>query len=118
MLHSAVVDYGQVETAAIPRHDGGGVTVDAVEKALQDFFFVGGFVTQRPDFEIVAFATEGDGNGDDFVQVVRQKFRASFLETQVVHGFGDAVSVEVAKVAKVVEFAPAFNVGDGFDVED
>ena len=111
----AVVQDGQVETAAVPADQRRRVFVDALEEALHDFVFAARLVAQRPDFQPLR-GFHRDRDGDDFVQVVAHEGAAGLAKALAAHHAVDGGVVQVLR--RVVEQAVSGNVGDGFDVED
>ncbi len=109
-----VVQHRQVETAAVPRHQGRRVTLHAVEEALDQLGLVGVLVAQRPDAHGIARA-EHHRDGDDALQVMGQEIAAGLGHAQLEHGLRD---IGVGKSVEIVKPPAGSHVGDGLDVED
>jgi len=82
------MQHRQIEAAAVPGDDIGGVFLDAVEEALNDFVLRRIGRAQCPDAETVALAQRA-GNGNNTVLMMRQKLAAVLLAAFVKSDVGD-----------------------------
>ena len=110
---AAVMQHRQVEARTVPRHQFGGVAVQAVEKAFDQILFRGALLAQAPYLERIARAHD-HGNRDDPMLFVRQEFTSGFLAALGEH---DLRHLFIGQLLEPVQAPAELGVGHGLDVE-
>lgn len=115
VYQGAVVEDGQVETAAIPADELRRIVFDDLEEfGNHDFFAVFG-IADGADADFVLTPAHTAGDGDDLVQMVLHKVAAGFGAALLLGKQGDFVVGQIGR--QIVKQADAVYVGNGFDVE-
>ena len=111
----AVMQYGQIEAAAVPAHQLRRVFADKAEKFAHHFRFAAVGLAQRSDMHFVVPA-QAAGNRHHLLQMVRHKIAAGFGAPLLCGKFHHFVVAHA--VGQRMKQADGPHVGNGFNVKN